>query len=175
MDEAYSALVKPTQDKLAVRQLPAISCSSPLNYYQPLEAKNYSSDDEESKSPKAAEKDDDCSSISFRSETGEDDLKDGEGSDLFSFPQDGPIPNTDVASQFGDPDFTVWDFHPDEPTTPATFSFSTSVESLRSIINVFLKKRLKEPILQNTRKLILSVNRSEHLTYDDELRKRYSS
>ena len=35
-------------------------------------------------------------------------------------------------------------------------------------MNIFMKKRIKDPILTNTRKLILNVNKSEHFSYDEE-------
>lgn len=35
-----------------------------------------------------------------------------------------------------------------------------------------MKKRLNDPILQNTRKLILSVNKQENYSYDEEFVKK---
>lgn len=32
---------------------------------------------------------------------------------------------------------------------------------------------MKEPILQNTRKLILTANKAEHVSYDEEFKRRY--
>ena len=55
------------------------------------------------------------------------------------------------ASQSEDDDrqdeFLAVDFHPDEPNPPSTQTFSTYLENLRNTLNVFLKKRLKDPIL----------------------------
>jgi len=44
---------------------------------------------------------------------------------------------------------------------------------MKNTMNVLLKKRMKDPILQNTRKLILTANKIEHTTYDDEFKKRH--
>lgn len=39
---------------------------------------------------------------------------------------------------------------------------------MRSTLNVFLKKKLKEPILQNTRKLVVQVSKADSKSYDQE-------
>lgn len=70
-------------------------------------------------------------------------------------------------------DFSVWDFHPDEPTVPAQFQFCTYLEGVKNTLNVLMKKRMKDPILQNTRKLILTANRAEHYTYDEEFKRKH--
>jgi cytoskeletal protein RodZ len=67
-----------------------------------------------------------------------------------------------------DTDFSIWDFHPDEPNPPATQTFCTYIESLRNTLNSLMKKRMKEPILQNTRKLILTATKADNTSYDEE-------
>ena len=44
-------------------------------------------------------------------------------------------------------DFSVWDFHPDEPTVPPQFQFCTYLEGVKNTLNVLMKKRMKDPIL----------------------------
>ena len=39
---------------------------------------------------------------------------------------------------------------------------------MRSTLNVFLKKKLKEPILQNTRKLVMQVSKADNKSYDQD-------
>lgn len=36
-----------------------------------------------------------------------------------------------------------------------------------------MKKRIKDPLLQNTRKLFVQVNKIEHKTYDQEFENKY--
>lgn len=72
------------------------------------------------------------------------------------------------AASLEDDDLSKMDFHPDEPIPPGQFNFATYLENLRATVNIFLKRRLQEPILQNTRKLVLQANRGEQKTYDSE-------
>ena len=41
------------------------------------------------------------------------------------------------------PDFEVWDFHPNELEPASTFTYSTHLENLRLSLNTFLKKPIK--------------------------------
>ena len=61
---------------------------------------------------------------------------------------------------------TTKDFHPDEPLPPRDYLFSTYTENLRMLINVFVKKKIKEPLHQNHRKIISHVYRHEHTSYE---------
>ena len=61
---------------------------------------------------------------------------------------------------------TTKDFHPDEPLPPRDFLFSTYTENLRMLLNVFVKRKIKEPLHQNHKKIISHVYKHEHTSYD---------
>lgn len=65
------------------------------------------------------------------------------------------------------PDFEAWDFHPTETDPPSQFTYSTHLESLRVSLNTFLRKPIKQPLSQNTKKALVSVSKSEVFSIDD--------
>lgn len=64
------------------------------------------------------------------------------------------------------PDFEVWDFHPNELEVPSSFTYSTHLENLRLSLNTYLKKPIKTPFSVNAKKAVVTINKNEHQTID---------
>jgi hypothetical protein len=65
------------------------------------------------------------------------------------------------------------DFHPEEPQPPRDFLFSSYTESLRMLLNVFAKKKIKEPLHQNHKKIISHVYKNDNRSYDEQFEEQY--
>ncbi|TNV82621.1 hypothetical protein FGO68_gene12530 [Halteria grandinella] len=142
---------------------------------------NQSEDEEDDNQPPP--NDDDTSSISFGSNEESKHLLDdnsqiilAEYDEIESLKGQNPLVQSQLEEGVRDQpdtDFTSWDFQPEEQNAPSQFMFCTYIESLKNTLNLLMKKRMKDPILQNTRKLILTATKGEHYSIDDEFKSKY--